>query len=312
MCGLFFVCWAPFHLQRLTALHAEEGISGSVHLYFYFTVGVLYYSSAPLIPLLMSFLSPRFRAALVEVLLLRRAHNLNGSRSGVSREAASNSYFRRALEAFRRTELTARSHLQLRSVFRSAPIMASSNQLVPGERHNSGVIDGNSSSIRLRTASVSTRSVYLQLQQHYMRSRANTSATGCTRSFNRSPAISIQNIPGLNPVTLNSLETSILTRCRSEAFGSNLSTHTLPHVPGQCSRLLSTPVGRTQAFSPLKVIYSKRANSIHISSNPRVQVDATISSRPRALTLSVQTQIPTKHDTKNARLELINETETAL
>ena len=75
VCILFFVCWAPFHAQRLLARDGygeeTEVSASSPYLILYFVVGLLYYACAPLTPLLMSLLSPRFRKAFICVLRLR-------------------------------------------------------------------------------------------------------------------------------------------------------------------------------------------------------------------------------------------------
>ena len=75
VCILFFVCWAPFHAQRLLARDGygeeTEASTTSPYLILYFVVGLLYYACAPLTPLLMSLLSFRFRKAFIRVLRFR-------------------------------------------------------------------------------------------------------------------------------------------------------------------------------------------------------------------------------------------------
>lgn len=62
----FFVCWAPFHVQRLLALaYAGETDSAfrTTYAFLHFMSGVLYYVSATINPVLYNLLSAKFRRA---------------------------------------------------------------------------------------------------------------------------------------------------------------------------------------------------------------------------------------------------------
>ncbi|XP_015117113.1 pyrokinin-1 receptor-like [Diachasma alloeum] len=72
----FFICWAPFHVQRLIAIYGTEtdGISSKTKwfevLYYIFTYisGVLYYVSTTINPILYNIMSHKFREAFMETL----------------------------------------------------------------------------------------------------------------------------------------------------------------------------------------------------------------------------------------------------
>lgn len=63
----FFICWAPFHAQRLLAVYASEPDSSSFVRLLYHTLtylsGVLYYLSTTINPLLYHIMSYKFREA---------------------------------------------------------------------------------------------------------------------------------------------------------------------------------------------------------------------------------------------------------
>lgn len=68
----FFVCWAPFHIQRLLATHgtnSEDHMSSNSKLVeFFYTLttyisGVLYYVSTSINPILYNIMSNKFRVA---------------------------------------------------------------------------------------------------------------------------------------------------------------------------------------------------------------------------------------------------------
>lgn len=184
------------------ALQEKESISSSTHLYVYFTVGVLYYSCAPLIPLLTSLLSPRFRTAFVRALLFRRAQLSNGSRSGHSRDVASNYHIRRESEAPRNVETGAMSssQRQIRSNFRTEPVMFSSipkqSRVLDRHRHHISEIAGGSGSNNIfRAASTSAPSIYSHFQTDG-RPHANSPKGGNLSTSNTTF--------GLNSVGLNS------------------------------------------------------------------------------------------------------------
>jgi hypothetical protein len=64
----FFICWAPFHAQRLLAMYARSNNSDSpvlltVYKTLTYTSGVLYYMSTTVNPVLYHIMSHKFREA---------------------------------------------------------------------------------------------------------------------------------------------------------------------------------------------------------------------------------------------------------
>jgi hypothetical protein len=64
----FFICWAPFHAQRLLAVYARSNNSDSpllltVYKTLTYTSGVLYYMSTTVNPVLYHIMSHKFREA---------------------------------------------------------------------------------------------------------------------------------------------------------------------------------------------------------------------------------------------------------
>ncbi|XP_044762326.1 pyrokinin-1 receptor-like isoform X2 [Coccinella septempunctata] len=61
----FFICWAPFHAQRLLAIYGERSSSRTIKAYQMLTYvsGVLYYLSTTVNPLLYNIMSHKFREA---------------------------------------------------------------------------------------------------------------------------------------------------------------------------------------------------------------------------------------------------------
>ncbi|ESP00657.1 hypothetical protein LOTGIDRAFT_95525, partial [Lottia gigantea] len=61
----FFVCWAPFHAQRLLVVYVEDWTLTLilVHDCLYYVSGVLYYISTTINPILYSIMSVKFRQA---------------------------------------------------------------------------------------------------------------------------------------------------------------------------------------------------------------------------------------------------------
>ncbi|KAK9871131.1 hypothetical protein WA026_011413 [Henosepilachna vigintioctopunctata] len=61
----FFICWAPFHAQRLLAIYGERSSSKMIKAYLTLTYisGVLYYLSTTVNPLLYNIMSHKFREA---------------------------------------------------------------------------------------------------------------------------------------------------------------------------------------------------------------------------------------------------------
>ncbi|XP_066591259.1 pyrokinin-1 receptor-like [Prorops nasuta] len=73
----FFICWAPFHVQRLVAVYGtstEDHVTSKskwmefVNLLLTYISGVLYYFSTTINPILYNIMSNKFRAAFMETL----------------------------------------------------------------------------------------------------------------------------------------------------------------------------------------------------------------------------------------------------
>lgn len=77
--GAFFICWAPFHAQRLMATYVKEPTLVEVMIFKLLThiSGVTYYISAVINPILYSIMSLKFRQAFKETLghCCRSSHN---------------------------------------------------------------------------------------------------------------------------------------------------------------------------------------------------------------------------------------------
>lgn len=61
----FFICWAPFHVQRLVAIYSTHGDEGEHTIYAIvtYTSGILYYLSTTVNPILYHIMSFKFREA---------------------------------------------------------------------------------------------------------------------------------------------------------------------------------------------------------------------------------------------------------
>lgn len=61
----FFVCWAPFHVQRLYATYITHDLTKHRKIYEIVTYisGILYYFSATVNPVLYNIMSNKFREA---------------------------------------------------------------------------------------------------------------------------------------------------------------------------------------------------------------------------------------------------------
>lgn len=66
----FFICWAPFHAQRLMAVYIMDPTESDIVAFSYLTniSGVLYYVSATINPILYSIMSLKFRHAFRDTL----------------------------------------------------------------------------------------------------------------------------------------------------------------------------------------------------------------------------------------------------
>lgn len=61
----FFICWAPFHAQRLLAIYAQPDSSNMITTFTILTYisGILYYLSTTVNPVLYHIMSHKFRVA---------------------------------------------------------------------------------------------------------------------------------------------------------------------------------------------------------------------------------------------------------
>lgn len=66
----FFICWAPFHAQRLMAIHVTQPTSTEEIIFMILThiSGITYYVSATINPILYSIMSLKFRQAFKDTL----------------------------------------------------------------------------------------------------------------------------------------------------------------------------------------------------------------------------------------------------
>jgi transcriptional regulatory protein LevR len=81
----FFICWAPFHAQRLLAVYGEssrdEHPSAAMITVYHtltYTSGVLYYLSTTVNPVLYHIMSHKFREAFKVHLLIHMSCVFNG------------------------------------------------------------------------------------------------------------------------------------------------------------------------------------------------------------------------------------------
>uniref|UniRef100_A0A2C9GW61 G-protein coupled receptors family 1 profile domain-containing protein n=1 Tax=Anopheles farauti TaxID=69004 RepID=A0A2C9GW61_9DIPT len=82
----FFVCWAPFHAQRLLFLYAREWQHfNTVNTWLFSVAGWLYYVSCTINPILYNVMSHRYRVAFRETLCGRR----RGFGAGFARDQSS-------------------------------------------------------------------------------------------------------------------------------------------------------------------------------------------------------------------------------
>ncbi|XP_015593512.1 neuropeptides capa receptor-like [Cephus cinctus] len=64
----FFICWVPFHAQRLLYVYADRSIFGDINEWLYPLGGCLYYCSATINPILYNVMSAKYRSAFKEML----------------------------------------------------------------------------------------------------------------------------------------------------------------------------------------------------------------------------------------------------
>lgn len=78
----FFLCWAPFHTQRLLYVYARESPHyQEINEWLYYITGCLYYFSSTVNPILYNLMSVKYRNAFRQTLCGRKRHNreLNSS-----------------------------------------------------------------------------------------------------------------------------------------------------------------------------------------------------------------------------------------
>ena len=102
----FFICWAPFHVQRLVSAYANSAAAAAadeselnnsttatdvdleqstwnvVDLVFFYVSGVLYYVSSVINPILYNIMSVKFRQAFVDTILRCRSRRRRGEFAG--------------------------------------------------------------------------------------------------------------------------------------------------------------------------------------------------------------------------------------
>ncbi|XP_051161880.1 neuropeptides capa receptor isoform X2 [Leptopilina boulardi] len=74
----FFICWAPFHAQRLIYVYDESGALTSVNDWLYPIAGVLYYFSTTVNPILYNVISAKYRIAFRETLCCKSTTGSHG------------------------------------------------------------------------------------------------------------------------------------------------------------------------------------------------------------------------------------------
>lgn len=84
----FFICWAPFHAQRLLAIYGSEGNTEHEKIieWVFFLTGIAYYLQSTMNPILYNIMSDRYRIAFREVLCNRGTPRRSLMRSSTFRE----------------------------------------------------------------------------------------------------------------------------------------------------------------------------------------------------------------------------------
>lgn len=76
----FFLCWAPFHAQRLGYVYFKESkIFRTLNEYLYYISGFLYYLSATVNPILYNLMSLKYRHAFRQTLCTRKRRRFGNS-----------------------------------------------------------------------------------------------------------------------------------------------------------------------------------------------------------------------------------------
>ena len=86
----FFLCWAPFHAQRLGYVYFKESkIFRTLNEYLYYISGFLYYLSATVNPILYNLMSLKYRHAFRQTLCGKKRRR-NPQQLGVAGESMAN------------------------------------------------------------------------------------------------------------------------------------------------------------------------------------------------------------------------------
>lgn len=81
----FFICWAPFHAQRLIYIYGQNSTHYlTINEWMFYITGLLYYVSSTVNPILYNVMSNRYRVAFKETLCCGKH-----SRNGFAREHSS-------------------------------------------------------------------------------------------------------------------------------------------------------------------------------------------------------------------------------
>lgn len=76
----FFVCWAPFHAQRLLYMHASKiKYYEEINAWMFYITGIFYYISSTLNPILYNIMSNRYRIAFKEIFCGIHSQHNNGA-----------------------------------------------------------------------------------------------------------------------------------------------------------------------------------------------------------------------------------------
>ncbi|XP_033222667.1 neuropeptides capa receptor-like [Belonocnema kinseyi] len=83
---MFFICWAPFHTQRIFYVYGSNAdYYPDLNEFLYIFSGFLYYFSTTVNPILYNVMSSRYRKAFKETLYCSSACEKNGASNNVSR-----------------------------------------------------------------------------------------------------------------------------------------------------------------------------------------------------------------------------------
>lgn len=83
---MFFICWAPFHAQRLLYVYAQEAdYYSDLNEWLYILSGCLYYFSTTVNPILYNVMSVRYRRAFKQTICCGRRRREHSSREAHER-----------------------------------------------------------------------------------------------------------------------------------------------------------------------------------------------------------------------------------